>query len=140
MARYASSVPRESDPGKIAVLRAIFADSASNVPVFTGTARTGGYRPDEGLENLLPGLTPYGCRVALKEAIVRFLDGNGKPTLERSAGDREMHLDAACYYHFRVRVEGVALFVKVLLEDDGNDPSARVISVKRDDRGRGARE
>ena len=128
-------MPRESDQSRLAELRRIFADTASDVPDFTGTARNGGYREDEGSENLLPEqLTPYERTCLLKAAIVRFLDDGKQPTVEESKGDAEMQFEPATYYHFRVEVEDVRLFVKVLYEDDQGEPGATVISVKRDDR------
>ncbi len=127
-------MPREADPERLRKLREVFADTASNVPEFTETAELGGYRSDEGLQGLLPDLAPYGRRLALKQAIVRFLDAGERPTREDSVGDQEMQIDAAVYYHFRVTVEDVRLFVKVLFEDAPDEPEVLVISVKRDDR------
>ncbi len=117
------------------LLRAVFVDSATNVPEFTVTALTGGHRRDEGLHNLLPAeLTDYEKRHALKEALVKFLDEGGAPSIEAGPGDFEMQLDAATFFHFRVRVEGVPLFVKVFMDRERREPDVRVISVKRDDR------
>jgi hypothetical protein len=128
-------MPRESDQRRLATLRRVFADTASDVPVFTRTARTGGYREDEGLENLLPAeFSLYEKTCLLKAAVVRFLDDGKHPTVEESGGNAEMDLEPANFYHFRVEVEGVRLFVKVLYEDDEGEPGATVISVKRDDR------
>lgn len=117
------------------LLRAAFADTATNVPEFTVTALKGGHRADEGLNNLLPAeLTEYGKRCALKEALVRFLDDGRAPSVEVGSGDPAMQLDAATFFHFRVRVEGVPLFVKVFVDEEGREPDVKVISVKRDDR------
>jgi len=127
-------VARETDPERLAALRAIFADTASNVPDFTNTALTGGHRADEGLRRLLPAeVTHYEMRCELKRAIVAALDAGNAPTVERSAGDAGMQLDAACYYYFRVAVYGAALFVKVFVDACGSELNVRVISVKRDD-------
>lgn len=116
-------------------LRAAFADSASDVPDFSQTALFGGYRRDEGLQNLLPAdWTVYELRCALKAALRAFLDEGGSPSVESSRGDAAMAMDAATYCHFRVRVADVPLFVKVWLDEDDRDPEVRVISVKRDDR------
>ncbi len=65
---------------------------------------------------------------------MRFLDEGRAPNVEVIPGDAQMQLDAATYFHFRVRVESVPLFVKVFLDEEGRDPDVRVISVKRDDR------
>ncbi len=117
------------------VLRAAFADTATNVPAFTATALTGGHRADEGLHSLLPvELTDYGKRCALKEALVEFLDEGRCPSVEVRPGDDQMQLDAAAFFHFRVRVEGVPLSVKVFVDEAEREPDVRVISVKRDDR------
>ncbi len=129
-------MPKGFDERHRGLLRRILADAASDVPNFTRTAETGGFRTDEGLHNLLPAeLTLHEKKSALRRAIVEFLDRGDTPTVEQSAGDADMALDAGTYYHFRVAVEGVRLFVKVLLdEEDAQDPTVRVISVKRDDR------
>lgn len=129
-------MPEGLDERHRGLLRRILADAASDIPSFTRTAETGGYRTDAGLHNLLPAeLTLYEKKAALKRAMVEFLDRGGTPNVEQSAGDADMALDAGTYYHFWVEVEGVRLFVKVLLdEEDAQDPTVRVISVKRDDR------
>ena len=44
-----------------------------------------------------------------------------------------MAIEAATYYHFRVEVEGMRLFVKVFFENDADEPEVTVISIKRDD-------
>lgn len=125
---------RETDPRILKALREAFCDPASNVPDFTRTALTGGARPDEGLEQLLPReLTAQGKRTALKRALCDALARGETPTREKSPGDAAMRLDAATYYHFRVAVEGVRLSVKVWFDDDVREPIVRVISVKRDD-------
>lgn len=125
---------RETDPRILKALREAFCDPASNVPDFTRTALTGGPRPDEGLEQLLPrDLTAHGKRTALKRALCDALARGETPTREEAAGDVAMRLDAATYYHFRVTAERVRLFVKVWYEDDVREPIVRVISVKRDD-------
>jgi hypothetical protein len=127
-------VARESDERRLAALRAIFADTATNVPAFTNTAMTGGHRRDEGLRNLLPAeLTDYEKRCALKRAIVAALENGQAPTVERRSGDAEMQLEAALFCHFRVVVAEVLLFVKVFADECGNELVVRVISVKRDD-------
>ena len=127
---------KESNEQRLQVLRQTFSDTASNVPEFTGTALQGGKRRDEGLDVLLGyERSLYEKTVLLKKAVVLFLDSGNQPSLEASRGDVEMQLDAALFYHFRVSVEGVRLFVKVLLdEDDPHDPDVTVISVKRDDK------
>ncbi|MEW6200302.1 MAG: hypothetical protein AB1601_16755 [Planctomycetota bacterium] len=115
------------------VLRAAFADTATNVPDFTRTAVTGGHRTDEGLDKLLPAeLTDYGKRCALKEALVKFLDDGRAPSVEVASGDPAMQLDAATFFHFRVGVEGVPPFVKVFVDEEDREPDVKVISVKRD--------
>lgn len=125
---------RETDKTRLAGLRAAFADTATNVPAFTKTAITGGHRPDEGLENLLPAeLTLYAKRRALKCAIVAALDRGDVPTVERRTGDAEMQLEDAVFYHFRVTVADVRLFVKVFADECAGELDVRVISVKRDD-------
>ncbi len=118
------------------LLRTAFADPASNVPAFTWTAETGGYRRDEGLEHLLgPRLSLYRKKCLVKEAIVRFLDRGREPNVETSHGDAQMQIDPARYFHFRVVVKGQRLFVKVSVEGQaGHDPEVVVISVKRADR------
>jgi hypothetical protein len=117
------------------LLRQVFADRASNVPDFTRTARTGGHRSDEGYDNLLPAeLTERGKVAAIKQAILDFLVDEKIPSVEDSKGDAGMQLDPGLFFHFRVAVCGVRLFIKVLLDDDDPDePEAVVISVKRDD-------
>jgi len=117
------------------LLRAAFADTATNVPEFTVTALTGGHRDDEGLHNLLPPeLTDYGKRIALKKALVKFLAEGRCPSVEVRPGDVEMQLDPATFFHFRIRVESVPLFVKVFVDEEGREADVKVISVKRDDR------
>jgi len=125
---------RETDPRILKALRDAFCDPASNVVSFTEAARTGGCRPDEGLDHLLPPeLTTYARKTLLKKAIADALARGEAPTREQATGDAVMRLDAATYYHFRVTVERVRLFVKVWFEDDAREPIVRVISVKRDD-------
>ena len=128
-------VARETDQQRLEALRAAFGDTASNVPDFTNTALTGGHRTDEGLRNLLPPeLSDYEKRCALKRAIAAALRRSDLPTMECAGGDAGMQFDTAWYYHFRVAVAGVPLFVKVFLDAEGPDPDVVVISVKRDDR------
>jgi len=127
-------VAKESRPEKLRTLRGAFASPASGEPAFTQTAITGGWREDEGLENLLPGLPTAGAIDTLKDALVRFLDEGGQPTVREEAGDRAMQLDAATFYEFRIVADGVRLYVKVLLESDEEPPEVKVISVKRWDR------
>ncbi len=125
----------ERDERLLRQLRGVFSDTASNVPEWTRTARSGGYRRDEGLENLLPEhMALPGKMQAVKDAIRRFLEGGGRPGVEVSGGDVGMALDSAKYYHFRVEVEGARLFVKVFVEESRGELDVRVISVKRDDR------
>jgi hypothetical protein len=127
-------VARETDTTRLTALRAVFADTATNVPAFTKTAIAGGVRSNEGLENLLPAdLTLYGKQRALKCAIVTALDRGEAPTVERRAGDAEMRLEAAVFYHFRVVVADVPLFVKVFADECAGELDVRIISVKRDD-------
>ncbi|MCK6485413.1 MAG: hypothetical protein L6R00_14900 [Phycisphaerae bacterium] len=116
------------------LLRRVFADTASNVVEFTRTARGVGHRCDEGLVALLPDMTFDQARDALKRAIVHFLDEGGKPNETHELGDPEMKLDPATFYEFRLTCEGRALYVKVKLDDtDPDEPTAQVVSVKRDD-------
>jgi hypothetical protein len=129
-------MPRETDERRLRVLLEAFSEQASNVPYFTRTAVTGGVREDEGIENLIGGdyRLPQKKRM-LKQAIAEWLQEGGEPTVETSAGDTQMGLDAARYYHFRIQVEGARLFVKVALEAEmSGEPEVTVISVKRDDR------
>ena len=125
----------ETDECRLRLLLEAFTDTASNVPEFTRTATEGHHRADEGLENLLTrDLSLYAKTVALKRAVAKFLRDGGRPSIERSTGDADMEIDTAMYYHFRVEVEGVRLFVKVFVEDDPHEPDVLVVSVKRDDR------
>lgn len=127
-------VAREIDHERLKAIRAIFGDTASNVPDFTDTALAGRHRSDEGLRNVLPQeLTDYERRTVLKQAIVAALDRGDAPTIERSQGDMEMQLDPACFYHFRVTAVGVRLFIKDCVEQYGEELVVLVISVKRDD-------
>lgn len=133
-AGYPPVVARETDRQRLQALRAAFADTASNVPEFSRTASTGGHCHDEGLRNLLaPEFSEYEQRLALKSTVVAALDAGYQPTIERSRGDADMHLDAACYYHFRVTVCGVRLFVKVFCDEESPELDVIVVSVKRDD-------
>ncbi len=131
--RIPPATPKETDARRLRELLDVFSDKkASNNPRVTWTAWTGGHRPDEGLENLLPADWPrFQKLTALKESIATFLRGGGSPDVERSSGDQGMQLDAATYHHFRVVVADVRLFVKVFLEE--RDVFCTVISVKRDD-------
>ena len=116
----------------LAALRRVFSDPASNVVRWTATARTGGYRDDEGLENLLPELPLRGAQDAIREAIVAALDGGYQPTRTEPPGDAGMRLDPVVFHEFRVEVEGRRLYIKVCLDlEDPEDPTATVVSVKR---------
>lgn len=127
---------RQIDEQTRALLRRILADRASNVVEFTRTARVGGHRSDEGVENLLSGrLSRFEKEQRVKAAMVESLDAGHSIAIEESRGDAAMGIDAATYFHFRVEVDGVRLFVKFLIDDaDSVDPTGVVISVKRDDR------
>lgn len=125
-------MPREQDEKTLAALRHVFSDPASNVVTWTATARTGGYRSDEGVESLLPELPLAGAQAAIKEAIVQALDDGYRPTRTEAPGDAEMGLDPAVFHEFRIEVEGRRLYMKVRLYlDDPDEPEATVISVKK---------
>jgi hypothetical protein len=127
-------VARETDQERLKALRAILADTASNVPEFTKTAFTGGHQLGAGLRNLLsPDLTDHERQCALKGAIVAALDRGDTPEINRTAGDAEYEYDASFFYHFRVSMAGIRLFVKVCAEQCGDELVVLVISVKRDD-------
>ena len=123
----------EYDERRIAQLRAVFADPASNVPEFTRTALYGGHRRDTGILTLLEPHTPSETVRLLKSAIVQSLDAGCEPTLEQSQGDHEMGIDASQYYHFRVEVVGVRVFVKAAFDEYRGEAEVVVVSVKRDD-------
>lgn len=126
-------MPKERDQRRLRLLRQLFASTASDVPEFAQTAIYGGYRRDEGIVALLAGEgNVYEKTLRIKKAIVVFLDGGGAPNRTEERGDREMQLDAAVFYEFRIEVEDVRLYVKVLFdEDDAEEPEVRVVSVKR---------
>lgn len=128
-------VARKLDDRLRKVLIDVFSDSASNVPEFTRTAREGVHRKDEGYQNLLPAeWTERESIFSIKGAIVVFLQKGGTPSIEDSEGDAAMQFNPGLFFHFRVAVGGARLFIKVLLdEDDPDEPTALVISVKRDD-------
>ncbi len=127
-------MPPEHDPLILDALRRAFADPTSNAVEFKRTARTGGYRDDEGLENLLPAELPLSDKQRLlKEAIVRYVDQGITPTVVTYEGD-DVRGEPVRFHEFRLVVAGVGLYVKVYLEpDELNDPTARVCSVKRAD-------
>lgn len=128
-------MPRETDKERLALLRAIFADAASNVPLFTQPAVMGGRRADEGLSGIWPHVREPQCRAEVKRAIVDWLDRGHAPNRNEKPGDAEMRIDAAIWYEFRVVVAGVRVLVQATYDDDDpRDPTIRVRSVKRDDR------
>jgi hypothetical protein len=129
-------MPKEADQERLKLLRRLFASTASDVPEFTETAVYGGYRLDEGVVALVPGEgNAYEKTRRLKQAVVDFLDGGGRPNRLEAPGDAEMQLDAATFYEFRIEIEAARLFVKAVLdEDDPADPELKVLSVKCDDR------
>ena len=131
---YRPPVPRETDKQRLELLREIFSSRTSNEPAFTRTAQTGGHRPDEGLESLLPAdLTRDEKRRLVKQAIAEVLDAGGLPEVIDKPGDVAMKLDARRVHMFRVEVPSVRLAVQVDLDDSNpRTPHATVISVKRD--------
>lgn len=105
---------RQIDEQTRALLRRILADRASNVVEFTRTARVGGHRSDEGVENLLSErLSRYEKEQRVKAAMVESLDAGRSIAIEESRGDAAMGMDAATYFHFRVKVDGVRLLRQV---------------------------
>lgn len=113
----------------------LLSDPASDVVEFTESARTGGHRRDEGYQSLLPdAVTPVGAKAAIKESMLQLVKLGGSATRSMDHGDAEMKRDWGVLFEFRVTVFDVPLFIKArLCDDDPDDPTLRVISVKRQD-------
>jgi hypothetical protein len=117
------------------ILDRILSDPASNAVVFKESAMSGGYRSDEGLENVLPAdWTRPRMQAAVRSVMLTHLREGGAVTRSDDPGDVEMGRDPQVLYEFRITVEQVRLFVKVRRCDENpTDPTIRVISVKRQD-------
>ena len=130
-------MPKETDPERLAALRRVLRDTASNVVCFNKRAFVGSDEPNDlGLHRILPAeMTPWEKSRKLKCALIEFLERGGSPNrvdYVYEDGDPEV------IYEFRFRFADVPVYVKTeWVTDDPDDPVLIIRSVKRQDQ-RGA--
>lgn len=126
-------MPRETDPARLAMLRKILGDTASNVVVLSRRAYQGSDEPDDlGLDRVLPAkLQPLEKKRQLVRALLAHLKNGGSVSRTDYLGD-EVRGDPATNYEFRIEAWTHRLYVKCqLMDDDQDDPTLIVKCVKR---------